>query len=101
MLDVRIPVLTIALGWFLWAAPVLAGDQKVTLMLGGKFCDLYQGEIETALKKVVGVKAMDFKSMKGHVVVTVDGGKVKEKQLTDAVNAVKGEGWYCKAEVMR
>ncbi len=101
MLDCRVHVLTVALASCLWAEPALAGDQKVTLMLGGKFCDLYQGEIETALKKVIGVKAMDFKSMKGHVIVTVDGGKVKEKQLTDAVNAVKGEGWYCKAEVMK
>lgn len=88
----------LALG--VWVAPSLAADQKVTLMIGGKFCDKYLGDVESALKKVAGVKAVDTKSMKGHVIVTVDGGKATGKQLADAVGAVKGEGWNCKADVM-
>ena len=35
-----------------------AGGQKMTLMLGGKFCDSYPDDVETALKKVPGVKAV-------------------------------------------
>lgn len=89
-----------ALALVLWTAPVLAADQKVTLMIGGKFCEHYLGDVEAALKKVAGVKAVDTKSMKGHVVVTVDGDKATAKQLADAVGAVKGKGWYCKAEAM-
>ncbi len=81
---------------------VLGADpHKVTLMLGGKFCDLYKGEVESALRKIAGVTAVDLKSMKGHAIVTADPGKVKPEQLTAAVNALKGDGWHCKAEVMK
>lgn len=78
-----------------------AGEQKVTLMLGGKFCDAYLGDVSEALKKVPGVKEVDLKSMKGHAVVTVDGGKAKPDQLATAVNGVKGDGWNCTAQVMK
>lgn len=78
-----------------------AADQKVTLTLGGKLCDLYLGEVESALKKVGGVTAVDVKSMKGHAVVTGDPGKMKPDQLVTAVNGVKGDGWHCKAEVKK
>lgn len=76
-------------------------DQKVTLMLGGKFCDAYLGDVSEALKKVPGVKEVDLKSMNGHAVVTVDSGKAKPDQLTTAVNGVKGDGWHCTAQVMK
>ena len=79
--------------------PTLAAEQKVTLMLGGKFCESYLGEVESALKKVSGVKAVDVKSMKGHAVVTADA-SVKPKDLVSAVNKVKGNGWDCKADLM-
>jgi len=79
--------------------PAFAAEQKVTLMLGGKFCDSYTGEVEKALKKVSGVKAVDFKSMKGHAIVTADT-SVKPKDLVSAVNGVKGDGWECKADLM-
>ena len=34
-------------------------------MLGGKFCEAYLGDVEAALAKRSGVKALDLKSMKG------------------------------------
>lgn len=80
--------------------PLWAAEQKVTLALGGKMCDLYRPSVETALKKVPGVTALDFKSVKGSVVVTADA-SVKPGTLEDAVNGVKGEGWYCKAEAKK
>lgn len=80
--------------------PALAADQKVTLALGGKMCDLYRPSVEAALKKVPGVTALDFKSEKGSVVVTADA-SVRPNKLVDAVNDVKGDGWYCKAEVKK
>lgn len=82
------------------ALPALAAEQQVTLALGGKMCDLYRPAVETALKKVPGVTALDFKSVKNSVVVTADV-SVKPGKLEDAVNGVKGEGWYCKAEVKK
>lgn len=78
-----------------------AAEQKVTLMLGGKFCDAYLGDVSEALMKVSGVKAVDLKSMKGHAIVTVEGDKTKPNQLVSAVNAVKGDGWNCTAQVMK
>jgi hypothetical protein len=38
--------------------------------------------------------------VKDAVVVTA-GLSVKPAQLEDAVNGVKGEGWYCEAEVKK
>ncbi len=78
-----------------------AAEQRITLMIGGSYCDLYLGEVESAVKKVSGVKAVDLKSMKGHAVVTVEGDKATAKQLEAAVNGVKGEGWHCHAKVMK
>jgi copper chaperone CopZ len=84
-----------------WLGPIYAADQKVMLMLGGTYCDLYLGEVESALKKLEGVKSVDFKSMKGHAIVMVEGGKITSKQLVQAVIGVKGDGWHCSAEVMK
>ena len=81
--------------------PVFAGEEKVMLMLGGKYCDAYVGDVQNALTKVAGVKTIDLKSMKGHAVVTVESGKVKPAQLVTAVNSVKGDGWYCTGEIMK
>jgi len=78
-----------------------AGGHKVTLMVGGKFCDSYSEDVETALKKVPGVKAVDLKSMPGHAVVEVEPGKAKPDQLVAAVNGVKGSGWHCTAQLMK
>lgn len=80
------------------AGQVWAAEQKITLALGGKMCELYRPAVEAALKKVPGVTAVDFKSVKGSVVVTA-GAAVKPGALEDAVNGVKGEGWYCEGRV--
>jgi hypothetical protein len=42
-------------------SPVMAAEQKVTLMLGGKFCDAYLGEVSDALTKIDGVRNVDLK----------------------------------------
>ncbi|MBK8278035.1 MAG: cation transporter [Nitrospira sp.] len=78
-----------------------ATERTVMLMLGGQYCDLYLGDVESALKKIAGVKAVDLKSMKRHAVVTLEGDKATTKQLAEAVNGVKGEGWHCSAQVMK
>ena len=78
-----------------------AAEQKVTLMLGGKFCEAYLGDVRDALTKIGGVKDVDFKSLKGHAIVTVEGDKTKPQQLVQAVNGVKGDGWHCTAQVMK
>jgi copper chaperone CopZ len=84
-----------------WSGSVEAAEQKVTLMLGGKFCDAYLDDVRSALTKVPGVKHVDTKSMKGHAIVTVDGDKAKPEQLAQTVNGVKGDGWHCTAQAMK
>jgi hypothetical protein len=91
-----ITVMLLAMSSIVWAE----FDQKLTLMLGGKLCDAYLGDLESALKKVPGVKAVDFKSIKGHAIVTVKAGKARVDQLAHVVNGVKGDGWHCTAQAM-
>ncbi|MET0514843.1 MAG: cation transporter [Nitrospiraceae bacterium] len=93
-------VVTTGMALGIWTVSASAAEQKVTLMLGGKFCESYLGEVKDSLAKVEGVKDVDLKSMKGHAVVTVDG-KTKPDQLAAAVNGVKGDGWHCTAQVMK
>lgn len=77
-----------------------AAEPKVTLQLGGKFCESYPDAIKTALMKVEGVQTVDLKSKKGHAVITGDPGTMKARSLKNAVNGVKGKGWHCEAEVV-
>ena len=83
------------------AGPGQAATETVTLKLGGQFCDVYLGEVEEALKKVPGVTAVDFKARRGHAVVTGQAGTMKTGKIVDAVNALKGDNWQCKAEVVK
>ena len=98
-------ILNMGLGILLAASVAIpygfAADQKVTLMLGGKHCDSYLSDVETALMKVPGVKKVDVKSMPGHAVVETEAGKAKPEELEGAVNKVKGSGWNCTAKVMK
>lgn len=80
--------------------PAWGNEQSVTLKLGGKFCDLYKDAVKAALLKVEGVRAVDFRSKKGHVVVTGKPGSMKPGQLKDAIDGVKGNGWHCEAKVV-
>ncbi len=89
-------------GFLLSIPPAAAAEEKqFTLKLGGKFCEFYPDNIKQALTELSGVKAVDLNSKKGHAIVTVDPSKTKPKELTAAVNKVKGEGWHCTAEVMK
>lgn len=83
------------------ATSAFAGEETVTLMLGGKFCNAYLKDVRDALTNVDGVKAIDLKSIKGHAVVTVDSSKVEPEQLATAVSTVKGDSWYCMGKIMR
>lgn len=95
-------LLALALSWTVQF--VQAAENKTTLMLGGKFCEFYPKELTDALTAVKGVKGVDLKSLKGHVIVAHDG-TVKPETLVAAVKAVKGTKmgieWYCTAEAMK
>ncbi len=99
-----IHVALLALALSCQAEPVRAAEHKTTLMLGGKFYEFYPTEITNALTAVKGVKEVDLKSLKGHVIVAHDG-TVKPETLVAAVKAVKGTKmgieWYCTGEAMQ
>lgn len=101
MRHMQIVILLVAAWWSGVESAQAAAEQRVTLMLGGQYCDLYLGDVESALKQLTGIKSVDLKSMKGHAVVTVEGDKATANQLAQAVNGVKGEGWHCSAQVMK
>lgn len=97
-------VLAVALGVTLIAVQVQAAEQKTTLMLGGKFCEVYPNEITLAMMAVKGVIRVDLNSMGGQAIVVHDG-TVKPEALVAAMKEVKGTKvgveWYCTAEVMK
>lgn len=85
----------VSLAVILCADKTEAATQRVNIKLGGEYCKLYLIEVGKALKKVAGVKAVDFHTMKDHVLVTMVHGKVKPQDLLSAVRQVKGEGYHC------
>jgi copper chaperone CopZ len=82
------------------ATSAFAGEETVTLMLGGKFGNAYLKDVREALTNVDGVKAMDLKIIKGHAVVTLDSSKVEPEQLATAVSKVKDDSWYWTGKIM-
>ena len=82
------------------ATSAFAGEETVTLMLGGKFGNAYLKDVREALTNVDGVKATDLKSIKGHAVVTLDSSKVEPEQLATAVSKVKDDSWYWTGKIM-
>jgi copper chaperone CopZ len=80
---------------FLCANASEAASQRVNIKLSGQYCLFYLVDLEKALKKVPGVKGLDFETMKNHVIVTIVPGKVDPKSLVSAVRSIKGTGYRC------
>lgn len=96
---------TLAIGGLLCCASARAADgccatapSKVTLKITGMTCDKCAAGVQTALKKVDGVKAAEVSLDKNQVVVTVDSAKVKTEQLIAAVDKAGGDRHTFKAE---
>jgi hypothetical protein len=85
----------VAIAMVLCAGMAEAAIQRVNIKLGGEYCKFYLLEVDKALKKVPGVKGVDFQTMKNHVIVTMMHGKVKPQQLLSAIHSVRGEGYNC------
>lgn len=92
-------LMSMAIFLALYAVQSQAAEQKTVLMLGGEYCDSYPKELTKALMAVKGVKSVDLDSMPGHAVVVHDDSVLPEK-LADAIKGVKGDGWYCAAQIM-
>jgi len=92
-------LITVTLLLLIYTVQTKAADQKTVLMLGGDYCESYPKELTKALMKVKGVKNVDLNSMPGHAVVVHDD-SVLPKTLMEAINGVKGDGWFCTAQIM-
>jgi mercuric ion binding protein len=75
-------------------------ERRAVLSLNGPFCEFYLPQVEGAIERVPGVIGVDFKTVKGGVVVTYEAGKLSPIALLSAVNSVKGDGYFCKAKVV-
>jgi hypothetical protein len=77
-----------------------ASEQRAVISYGGQHCEFYLHEVENSLRKVPGVKTLDFRAIKDHVVVTYELGKASPSSLLNAINSVKGEDYYCKGKII-
>jgi len=73
------------------ATPAFASEQKITLMLGGKFARPISA-MGKRRWRTFWCEGWDLKSMKA-CLVTIDGEKVKAGQLAAAVNGSR-RGWH-------
>lgn len=85
----------VLIAMFLCADRAEAATQRVNIKLSGEYCKFYLLDVDKALKKVAGVKGLDFQAMKDHVIVTMMHGKVKPQELLSAIRSVKGDGYHC------
>lgn len=85
----------IGLGVVLAGHSAFAAEKKVTLLLGGNFCSFYLDDVKKALMNVPGVTGVTFSSSQDHAYVTGDDAQMKTGDLVSAVDAVKGNGWFC------
>ncbi len=81
---------------------VAAGSsiERVTLMLAGTGCQRVPQDVEEALMRLAGVRAVDSRSIPGHVLVDVDHGRVTAQQLAAEVDRSAGSDGLCRAGVM-
>lgn len=75
-----------------------AAQQRVTIKLGGRYCDFHTIDVEQALKRVAGVVDVDMNSYPGRVMIVMRAGKVNPDHLLAAVQQIKGEGYNCTAK---
>jgi hypothetical protein len=63
-----------------------SGIERITLMLQGAGCAAVQAQLETAVGRLDGVRAVDDQSVPGHVLIDIEKGRVTAVQLIQRVN---------------
>lgn len=81
-------------------AITFGATEKLTLKLGGQYCNFYLDDVTKALKKVDGVRHVSYNKAQDRVYVTGDAKTLKESDLINAVDAVKGSSWNCEAHAL-
>ncbi len=70
------------------ARPLAAGESRLTIPVSGMHCDQCVSRVQTALRGVDGVKAVDADVEKGQAVVIADTKKVDPAKLTKTIDAL-------------
>ncbi len=81
-------------------APAFSAPEKLTLHLGGQYCNFYLDDVTKALMGVPGVQHVAYNKTQDQVTVQGNGDKLKESEVIQAINGVKGSSWYCEAHRM-
>ena len=76
-----------------------AGLERIALMLDGETCAESHAAIEAGLRVLAGVKAVDFATVPGHVLIDIESGILAPDRLAAEVN--KRVTGRCTAEVMK
>jgi hypothetical protein len=95
-------VILIAAAFLIGHYQVAAGAsiERTTLMLAGAGCQRLHEDVEEALRRLAGVRAVDTKSVPGHVLIDVERGRVTAEQLAAEVARLAGSDEFCRASVM-
>lgn len=88
-------------GLWLLAGTVEAGSSRIALSLNGKACDRQRETIETALKQLPGVRAVDVRSVPGHILVDVEEGRVTADAVAATVTGLADQAGVCTAQEMK
>lgn len=89
------------MGLLLLAGTVEAGSSRIALSVTGEACARQQAAIETALKQLPGVQAVDVRSVPGHILVDVEEGRVTADQAASTVNGLTAQDGSCAAREMK
>nr|MBI3612251.1 hypothetical protein [Nitrospirota bacterium] len=89
------------MGLLLLVGTVEAGSSRIALSVTGEACARQQAAIEAALKQLPGVRAVDFRSVPGHILVDVEEGRVTADQAASTVNGLKVQDGACTAQEMK
>ena len=102
MSSIRTIVAVLAVGASLiLPAAAVSAPQKLTLKLGGQYCNFYLDDVTKALMGVPGVRHVSYNKAQDQVTVQGDAATLKESSVIRAIDGVKGSSWYCKAHRMR
>ena len=84
-------------------SPASAGSprDRITIMLTGSTCREMQHPIETALRHIDGVIAVDSTSVPEHLLLDIEEEKTMARDLLDVVRIIVGSDASCRAEIMQ
>lgn len=94
--------LTVGLaGIWLLAGGVEAGGNRIALSVTGEACDRQRATIETALKQLPGVLAVDAHSIPDHILIDIETDRITAGQVAAAVNGLVAQDGSCTAQEMK